>query len=220
MKILFRIYSKLVRICKSYYLSSYISNDHPLLAINVCNSSLKIVICKGLNARFILNGKLKISSWQGGNEPVLISLGENSKLIIDGDFEIGNGTQIILDKGASLYIGGRRNESASGITERTRILVRKQVHIGFDCIFAWDVFITDCDWHTIENKENQGDVSIGNHVWTAHKCSILKGSRIGNGCIIAAHAVMTGQILPDNCMGGGNPFHILAENLVWHRDLS
>lgn len=89
---------------------------------------------------------------------VSISLGKNSSLIIDGDFTIGNGTRIFLDEGAFLYIGGNKYESASGITEKSRVMVRKSVHIGVDCIIAWNVFITDCDWHEIEGKSFQEDV--------------------------------------------------------------
>jgi carbonic anhydrase/acetyltransferase-like protein (isoleucine patch superfamily) len=155
----------------------------------------------------------------GGRDPITISLGRDSRLVIDGDLVLGNGTSIFLDDGAHLHIGGRRDESAAGITERSRIMVRKHVHIGYDCIIAWNVFITDCDWHTIAGKSFQQDVFIGDHVWLAVNTSILKGSRIGNGCIVGAHSLVPGTTLPDNCLAAGNPINILKENVAWRRDM-
>ena len=140
-------------------------------------------------------------------------------MIVDGDLIIGNGTQIMLDRGAFLYIGGKRNESAAGITERSRIMVRRKVHIGVDCIIAWGVYITDCDWHTIHGQDNQADVHIGAHVWISSNATILKGSVIGDNCIIAANALVTKKNIPDASLVGGIPARVLRRDVSWQRDL-
>jgi acetyltransferase-like isoleucine patch superfamily enzyme len=187
--------------------------------IRISNPFLKVNISVAPTARFLCNGILKIEAWNNGNEPVSIKLGERSELIIDGDFIIGNGTRISVDRGASLFIGGKRHESASGITERSLILVRKKVHIGADCIIAWNVFITDCDWHSIYGKDIQEDVIIGDHVWIACNASILKGSKIGNNCIVGAHSIISKKSIPDNTIAAGNPIKILDNNIRWSRDI-
>ena len=114
-------------------------------------------------------------------------------------------------------VGG--NPHASGITEQSRIMVRKKVHIGYDNIIAWNVFITDCDWHAIDTRLSQKDVYMGDHVWIAMNSTILKGSTIGDGCIIGAHSLVSGISLPDKCLVAGNPAKIIDRNVNWQRDM-
>jgi acetyltransferase-like isoleucine patch superfamily enzyme len=211
--------SFLMRAVRSVLASRKVTECKYSVPIRIHNTFQKIKICVAPTARFVCNGILRIDSWQGGNEPISIKLGEKSELIIDGDFIIGNGTRIIVDNGASLYIGGKRNESASGITEKSLIMVRKKVHIGTDCIIAWNVFITDCDWHSINGKDIQDDVTIGDHVWIACNTSILKGAKVGNNCIVGAHSVISKDTLPDGTLVAGNPIKILAHNVQWNRDM-
>jgi len=211
--------SFLLRAARSVWASRKITEGKSSVAIRIGNPFLKVNISVAPTARFVCNGILKIDAWQGGNEPVSITLGERSELIIDGDIIIGNGTRIIVDKGASLYIGGKRHESASGITEKSLIMVKKKVHIGTDCIIAWNVFITDCDWHSITGKKIQEDVIIGDHVWIACNSSILKGSKIGNNCIVGAHSVVSKKTIPDDTFVAGNPCKIIADNIRWDRDM-
>ncbi len=132
---------------------------------------------------------------------------------------LGNGTRIFIDRGASLYIGGKKNESASGITEKSLIMVRKKIHIGFDCIIAWNVFITDCDWHMIVGKSVQEDVIIGDHVWIAGNTSILKGSKIEENCIVGAHSLITKKLIPAGNLVAGNPAKVIENNVQWHRSM-
>lgn len=200
-------------------LSRYVSSPHPLFAIRVCDPFMQLTIKKAPSAQFILNGILKIIPYLGSREKAYISLAKGAKLIIDGDLTIGNGTQIFLGEGAELYIGGVRNETDSGITERSRIMVKRKILIGVDCIIAWGVYITDCDWHSIEGTMSHEDVHIGNHVWVAPNCAILKGSIIGNDCIIGAHSVITGQTIPAASLATGSPAHVVRQSVLWHREL-
>lgn len=50
----------------------------------------------------------------------------------------------------------------------------------------------------------KGDTVIGNDVWIGYQALIMPGVQIGNGAIIAAHAVVTGDI-PAYTIAGGNP---------------
>lgn len=211
--------SFLLRIARSIWASRKVTASKEFVPIRIHNLFLKINIAVAPTARFVCNGILRIESWQGGNEPISIKLGEKSELIIDGDFIVGNGTRINVNDGASLYIGGKRNESASGITEKSLIMVRKKVHIGTDCIIAWNVFITDCDWHSIYGKDMQDDVIIGDHVWIACNVSILKGAKVGNNCIVGAHSVISKESIPDGTLVAGNPIKIIANNVRWDRDM-
>lgn len=216
-KRVFHILKRLICIVRSIYFSSLIDNDGG--KIIVTSPFLKIKIIKNKRSKFLLNGTLKIGTWGGGNSPVVISLAEGSSLTIKKDFEIGNGVRIILNSEASLTIGGKQNESASGITADTLILVHKCIEIGSDFVCAWNVFISDSDWHHIEGQHHQADVRIGNHVWIANGSSILKGTTIGSNCIIASHSKVINTIWEDNVLLGGVPAKLLKKNIKWHRDL-
>ncbi len=67
---------------------------------------------------------------------------------------------------------------------------------------------------TNELIRNQGvtrkGIEIGKNCWIGAKVTILDGSIVGNGCVIAAGAVVNG-IFPNNVVIGGVPAKILKE---------
>lgn len=211
--------SFLLRAVRSVLVSRKVTKSKNKIPIRLSNAFQKVYISIDPSAKFLCNGILLFDSWLGGKETVSITLCENSELIIDGDFVLGSGTRIFVDSGASLYIGGKKNESASGITEKSSIMVRKKIHIGFDCIIAWNVFITDCDWHMIVGKSVQEDVIIGDHVWIAGNTSILKGSKIEKNCIVGAHSLITKKLIPAGSLVAGNPARVIEKNVQWHRSM-
>ena len=46
--------------------------------------------------------------------------------------------------------------------------------------------------------DNKGDIVIGNDVWIGYEAVVMAGVHIGNGAIIAAHAVVTKNVPPYN----------------------
>jgi len=180
---------------------------------------LRVDIFKSPSASLTIRGQLHLVGFQGSRDAIHLSFGPNSETVIDGDLMLGPGCRINVSNGASLYLGGRKHESMSGMTEHSRIMARKRVRIGTDFICAWNVFITDSDWHIIDGQDDQADTVIGDHVWIAPNCSILKGTEIGNGCIIATGSVAHKTRVPDHCLAGGNPFKVLKTDRHWRRDL-
>jgi acetyltransferase-like isoleucine patch superfamily enzyme len=207
---------------REYLLQRELSNKDSKIELE--KPWLKVKIHKCRNAQFIVKGKLKFSSWMEGNKPICIFLGENAILQIDGDFDIGSGVQIYVEMNGLLKIGGRFSESGSGITCDSKILVKRSVEIGKDFNCAWDVFITDFDWHYVEYDKNpapiQADVTIGDHVWVAHGCSILKGTKIGNGSIVGSRSLLTGKIYPANSLLAGTPAKVIKNGCNWKRSIS
>jgi acetyltransferase-like isoleucine patch superfamily enzyme len=179
---------------------------------------LGVKISKHPTATIVLRGKLSFEPFMC-TTPIYLNLAAGSRLVIEGDFSIGAGCSVFLSRDAELYIGGCKLESGAGITERSRIMVHKKVHIGTDFICSWNVFISDCDWHRITNQDIQADVFIGDHVWIAPNSSILKGTIIGNGCIVSTGAVLHKIKVPNNCLVGGVPGRVLAENRSWSREM-
>lgn len=172
-------------------------------------------IQKQPGARITLRGNLRITSHQGDHNAVVIAMDRDSTLEIDGDLVLMQGTKIILSRGASLYIGGNDGQRECGITGNCRIMVRKKVHIGKDFLCSWNVFITDCDWHSLEGRLGQKETYIGDHVWVTCNCSILKGSRIGSGCVLANGTVVHQQEFGPNDLVAGNPAAVRRKVGAW-----
>lgn len=61
-----------------------------------------------------------------------------------------------------------------------------------------------------EQGVNRKGISIGNNCWIGAKVTILDGSYVGDGCVIAAGAVVSG-VFPDCVVIGGIPAKILKE---------
>ena len=70
---------------------------------------------------------------------------------------------------------------------------------------------TDLGLHNGESRANgvfKGDTVVGNDVWIGKSAVIMPGLTIGNGAIIAAHAVVTKDV-PDYAVVGGNPARLI-----------
>lgn len=206
-------------ICKirSAYYSRLIDTGKGKIIIS--EPFLPIVLKKGKNSKLVLNGNLTIQSHISGKNAVIIDLEENAKLEIAGDFVLGNGVKIYLCKNSELFLGGQDKESASGITADSLIMVNKKIIIGKDFLCAWGVFITDSDWHTILGQKHQSNVIIGDHVWIANNSNVLRGSIIGNNCIVAGQSKVINKEYPDNVMIAGAYGKVVKTDIAWSRDI-
>ena len=103
----------------------------------------------------------------------------------------------------------------SGVT----IYARESIRIGKHTSIGGNVKIFDHDFHPIDPQErlehpNSGmktkPVEIGENVFIGTNAIILKGSTIGNNCVIGAGAVVSGTY-EDNCVIVGNPAKVIRK---------
>lgn len=143
-----------------------------------------------------------------------------------GDVVIGNNCRIGTSKigyhtGMPFYTSILNDglKSVVSIGDNCRINgayihAKKQVLIGNDCVFASGIHILDSNGHvTSSNNRTVGtdvpqSISIGNNVWICTNSIILKGSTIGDNCVIAANSVVKG-FFPPNSLIEGNPAKIV-----------
>lgn len=128
----------------------------------------------------------------------------------------GGGTQIAC--GASSVI-----EFCSGvsISAECHIVSRKKITIGKNSTISWNTLLMDTDSHnifvnqSIVNKDKS--VEIGNNVWVSSGVSLLKGTKIPNGCIVAAGSVISGKTegIKKNSIICGMPVRVIRENIEW-----
>lgn len=152
---------------------------------------------------------LNMPNFFASSENGSLIVGRRAKLIAKGGFTIGSGMFIDLKEGAILTVG-------SGYINRLLHLeCRKSISIGDNVAIGPGVFIQDCDGHHIVGTPNSVlPVIIGDRVWIGAGAKILKGVTLGNGCVVAAGAVVT-KSFPANSLIGGTPAKLIRENVRW-----
>lgn len=164
-----------------------------------------------------LEGVLYVEPWGGSFLGSSIAVGENARLRIGGDFTLGLDVHISVSAGGELAFGGRRNSTGSGITCRSRIMVSERIEIGADSIIAWDVFISDSDWHALDGEVRRSPVRIGEHVWIAHGCSILRGAVIPDGSVVGAKSLVCKAFEGEKLLIKGIPAAVARVGVEWVR---
>lgn len=140
-----------------------------------------------------------------------IEIGENFSI---GRNSIIECTGVISELGEKLTIGNN-----VGIAANAFISMRGYITIGDDCIFGPNVKI-HAENHIFEDLNIpirlQGaarkGIEIGSDCWVGSGVTILDGVKIGQGCIIAAGAVVNKDI-PDYSIAGGVPARVIKSRL-------
>lgn len=136
------------------------------------------------------------------------------KVIFERNASIGHGSKISIDTNGELTIGENFM-----ITANSTIFVTDKISFGKNCLISWDVLIMDSDVHKIMKDGNHVNpdkpVVVGDDVWIGCRCSILKGSSIPAGSVIAANTLLHSVLEDNNCIYGGTPVKKLAENINW-----
>jgi len=120
---------------------------------------------------------------------------------------------IVVENGASLYIGDNSGLSSVCIWATKSITVGDNVKIGADTI------ILDSDAHSLDfslrrdpkedalNRVSQA-IKIEDDVLIGARCVVLKGVSIGARSIVGAGSVVTKDI-PSDCIAAGNPCRVI-----------
>ena len=132
------------------------------------------------------------------------------------------GRTIIVTRNPDSYIRIGDNVGISGAT----IYARTGIEIGDNTAIGGNVKILDNDFHPIEVDERVklltdpkgGDsdlipakpIKIGKNCFIGCNAIILKGSELGEGCVVGAGAVVAGKF-GDNCVIAGNPARVIRK---------
>jgi acetyltransferase-like isoleucine patch superfamily enzyme len=127
------------------------------------------------------------------------SLGYGTRLSVFGDLTFGNNF---------------------AISAQTQIVCNKKTVFGDDVLIGWDCLFMDSDAHWILNENNEPinpprEIVIGNRVWIGARCTISKGTIIGDDVVVATSSVVYGKHETPNCVIGGNPVRILKTEITW-----
>lgn len=129
-------------------------------------------------------------------------LGRDTKIRVNSDSRVRLGERIISD-GRCVIIVGSNAELCIGtrvyFNENSMISCKSLVKIGDGCLFGPNVKVFDNDHRFsardgVSQAHTTAPVSIGNHCWLGANVTILKGTQIGDNCVIGAGCVVTGII--------------------------
>ncbi len=140
----------------------------------------------------------------------VFTMGENSRLILNGATNIAKGVIIEVHKNAVLELG-----RSVAINSNTSIICAEAIKIGDGAGIGWDVEICDTAFHQIgEGTKVTDPIHIGCHVLICSHSVIMKGVKIGDGSVIAAGSMVTKDI-PAKCLAGGIPARVIKDSIEW-----
>jgi acetyltransferase-like isoleucine patch superfamily enzyme len=171
------------------------------------------VIIKGLS-NIHTNGLLQIGMAYVGfmHTHDITYLNINGSLIFQDNYSIGKGCRFDIGNGAIAKFG------SGYVNSNTNFIIMHGITVGDGCAISWGCEFLDEDFHHIaykEKKERTPEIEIGSRVWIGSNVTILKGSRIPDGCVIASGSVVSSRFEITNCLIGGNPAKVIRENVEW-----
>jgi len=140
----------------------------------------------------------------------IVRLTEQSSVRMGAGVLLAHDVQLHLrDRGAVIEIG-----DGTFVNHRTELVAHQHVRLGRDCLLAWDVLVLDSDSHSVDGGPRSAPVVIGDRVWIGCRATVLKGVTVGDGAVVAAGAVVTGDV-PPRALVAGNPARIVREGVTW-----
>lgn len=141
----------------------------------------------------------------------------DGKLIINGSgFHVfGSFGTIEIRQSGVLQIGDNFS-----IGEFHKIVVSTNSKIGNNNMHAFNNTYIDSDTHPIFNKEGQRinpakGFFIGDDVWIASRCTLLKGAEIADGDVIGAGSIINKKLIEKNAIYIGNT--CIRQHIRWSR---
>ena len=165
----------------------------------------------GKDAEIILNGDLQIGANSFGNNgrSNIVRIDQGGQMTVDGHFKLMYGADVIVFKGGHLRCGKN-----SFINSDCKVRCHKAISIGEGCKISHDLTLMDSDAHHLEGDNHTSEVIIEDHVWIASRVTVLSGTRIGAGSVVATGSVVRGTFPPCSLIGG-TPARIIRSNVVW-----
>jgi acetyltransferase-like isoleucine patch superfamily enzyme len=111
---------------------------------------------------------------------------------------------------ATIEIGDNTGVNGSVIASSDRIIIGKDVLIGYNC------YISDTDNHPTDpverhtGKAETAPIEIGDNVWLGANVIVLKGISIGANSVIGASSLVLSSI-PPNVIAIGNPCRVIKK---------
>lgn len=149
----------------------------------------------------------------GSKAETYLKLHDGARLVVYHTFKVSFSSSIEVFPNAVLELGKSYLNSGCVISCQNHIIIGNNVTI------ARNVAIYDGDAHKLYDLSDKrinpnAAIIIEDHVWIGFGAIILKGVRLGAGCVIGAGAVVTHDV-PPHCIAVGNPARVIREEVQW-----
>lgn len=176
-----------------------------------------------MKGRVIITGPIRTALVQIGYGKIGIADFKRSRaiwevhgdVVFNGRAFIMHGCKLNVSQGAQLIFGDDFNMSTE-----CAIVAAKKIQIGNHSGISWESLVMDTDFHHIADEtgtvfNHPKEIIIGDNVWVACKCTILKGAVIPNGCVVAANSMVTKPLVGEKSIFGGSPLRVLKSGISW-----
>ena len=137
---------------------------------------------------------------------------QKGKIIFLGKAKFGTGIVLYNNSGTTIF------DDNFSSNKNCFISCDYNVKFGKDVLLGWNINIRDSDGHKIietSNKKIINNINIGNHVWICSNVDILKGTQIGDNCIIGYRSLVCGLKCEDGKLIAGVPAKIIKNDVNW-----
>lgn len=145
--------------------------------------------------------------------------GDNNHVIMGDNLRINGPMSITMDGNSTFTMGDE-----TGVRGVKFMLKNNDIEIGRDCMFSFDIVITNHDSHHVYADNDLSipintpqKITIGRHVWIGRRAIVLKGASIGDNSIVAAGAIVTRKYPSSNVVIAGNPAQIVKTGINWKK---
>ena len=191
----------------------------------------RIIVSREIGIRSLLGTSIKINGSNNVMElgairvegKLRISIGgECNRLVIGDDVRVGEQLRIEMIKRCR-----QTRVSLGAKTSFRDVTIRNfdhgsSVKIGRDCMFSYDVLISNTDEHAIFKDgilcNAAKELVIGDHVWVGIGATIFKNSHVASGSVVAAHSCVTRRFADENAVIAGVPACVMKTGVRWTRE--
>ena len=171
--------------------------------------SIRVADPTALGVRIGFGGSLGIS-----RDRALFTVADGGTVDFKGRATLCEGTVIRLDGGHLEFGRGFYSNKNCGF------YCCREMVFGDDCLLGWNVTFRNSDGHAIFGPDGQAsnrpsDVQIGNHVWIAANVDVFKGTHVPDGCVVAAHSLVSKDFDEMNSLIGGIPAKVIRRDISW-----
>ena len=142
--------------------------------------------------KLIRGGDLQFAPVERFSPNVVFEMNKGAKVTLEKGVRVHSGTKIKVRKNAKLFMG-----ADSKINYNCIIACHDSVSIGEGTEFGPSVYVYDHD-HDYraglkENKFLSAPVEIGKNCWIGANTVILRGTKLGDDCVVGAGCVIKGE---------------------------
>jgi hypothetical protein len=120
-------------------------------------------------------------------------------------FVLYPGAEVEIGEGTWLR-GGRLRVGPSAFLNGCHLSAKQEVTLGRGASVGLGSRVFDADQHDLDDErpEQRAPVAIGDHVWIAADCTVLKGVTIGEHSVVGTRSLVTRDI-PPHTLALGQP---------------